>query len=100
MDADGPLMEQPSAPVVVLALGWANGVSALPTIPSTSKINNHHSTIINPSRTLRSVRRRMVNGSKARGIGFQPVRLEQKKVDRLEAYPTRADHVQDRRMGV
>jgi hypothetical protein len=44
MDADGPLMEQPSAPVVVLALGWANGVSALPTIPSTSKIYDHHST--------------------------------------------------------
>ena len=49
---------------------------------------------------MRAVLLRMVNGTNARGIGFQPVRLEQKKVDRLEAYPTRADHVQYRRMGV
>jgi len=28
---------------------------------------------------MRAARLRMVNGTKARGIGFQPVRLEQKK---------------------
>jgi len=48
MDADGPLMEQPSGAgsgsctrVGKAALG------RYPRFPSTSKINNHHSTIIN-----------------------------------------------------
>ena len=43
---------------------------------STSTIINHHSSI-RPSRC--AVRLRMVKGTKARGIGFQPVRLEQQK---------------------
>jgi hypothetical protein len=44
MDADGPLMEQPTVPVVDLAPGWQRGFASLPKISSTSKIINHHST--------------------------------------------------------
>ena len=45
MDADGPLMEQPTVPVVDLAPGWAKRhIAALPKISSTSKIYDHHST--------------------------------------------------------
>jgi hypothetical protein len=55
MDADGTLMEQPSAPVVDLALGWAKRRFRATNDSFHLKINNHHSTIINPSRALRSV---------------------------------------------
>jgi hypothetical protein len=44
MDADGPLMEQPTVPVVDLAPGWQRGFASLPKISSTSKIINYHST--------------------------------------------------------